>query len=320
MEDVAAHDRQTKQTEPQVMQVDRIELPARADGQRDEAAWLEMRKRDYTASDVGKLWGVGLRGTELGVYLAKAGAKMDKPSQYTERGHVLEPVVAQRLLRRWPGASITATTVYLRGRDPDDPAMRIGATKDYDLVRGDQLDVLEIKTIAEFWFRRHWLRGGKVVPPDEVVWQVRTQAMLEGCAGGVIAAQVINAREDLHLFYVPRVPELEIQIQQRVAAFWRRFEAGLLPPLRYGHEAKALDAMRREAAASPPMLGDNRLAELATAHATRTRAVAEAEAELKKIEDEIRVLMGTNAVVMLPDARRITANKSGRRRVRIQPR
>lgn len=301
------------------MQIERIPLPVDATGQRDEAAWLRLRREDYTASDMGALFGVGLRKTEFGVYMDKAGARAPaKKSGYVERGHVLEAVVAHRLPRKIPGAELSAATVYLRGRDATDPAMRVGATKDFDLrVPGERL-VAEIKTIAEWWFGRHWIVGGRVRPPDEVVWQVRTQAMLEDSDGGVIVAQVINAREDMHVFRVRRDARLEEQIRRRVSAFWQRFESRTPPPMHFGREAAALDAVQRQATEPPPMLGAPRLAELATRHAARVRAVAEAERELKVIEDEIRVLMGQHAVVMLPDARRITASKGGKRRVKIR--
>lgn len=300
------------------MQVERIPLPVTATGQRDEAAWLRLRREDYTASDMGALFGVGLRKTEFGVYMDKAGARAPtKKSGYAERGHVLEAVVAHRLPRKIPGAELSAATVYLRGRDAADPAMRVGATKDFDLrVPGERL-VAEIKTIAEWWFGRHWIVGGRVRPPDEVVWQVRTQAMLEDSDGGVIVAQVINAREDMHVFRVRRDAQHEAEIRRRVSAFWARFESRTPPPMHFGREAAALDAIHRAATEPPPMIGARRLAELADRHAARTRQVAEAERDLKAIEDEIRVMMGEHAVVMLPDARRLTAGK-GKRRVKIR--
>ena len=300
------------------MQVERIPLPVDDRGRRDEAAWLRLREADYTASEVGALWGVSLRKSELAVYLAKAGhkAKASDP-RYRRRGHVLEPVVADRLADKFPGAVVAAATVYLRGRDPDDPHMRVGATKDYDLIRTGRRTVLEIKTVAEDWFNRHWRRGRDIRPPDEVVWQVRTQAMLDDSDDGLIAAQVLNAREDLYLFAVPRDARHELEIQRRVSAFWQRFAAGKWPRMQYGREAKALDMLPRVAAAVPPLVDDG-LAELADQHTRLTRAVADAERELKAIEDKIRERMLTHAAVRLPDARLITAKSSGRRRVRIR--
>lgn len=300
------------------MQVERIPLPVDQRGRRDEAAWLQLREPDYTASEMGALWGVGLRKSELAVYLAKAGHKVKASDpRYRRRGHVLEPVVADRLADRLPGATIRAADVYLRGRDQADPHMRVGATKDYDLERGQRRTVLEIKTLAEDWFLRHWRRGREIVPPDEVVWQVRTQAMLDDADDGLIAAQVINAREDLFLFAVPRIERHELEIQRRVSAFWERFSRGQWPRMQYGRETNALDMIPRTAAPVPPLVDDG-LAELADQHARLTRAVADAERDLKAIEDKIRERMSTHAAVRLPDARLITAKSSGRRRVKIR--
>lgn len=303
------------------MQVERIPIPTNEAGQRDEAAWHRLRAEDYTASEVGALFGVGQRSTALQVYVRKAGLVPDKAgTNYTDRGHVLEPVVAHRLTRRkWPGAVIRAADVYLRGRDPADPHMRVGATKDYDLeLRGERL-VLEIKTVAPRWFRQWWRGGGRWAPrpPDDVVLQVRTQAMLEDADAGMIAVLVADDSADIFAFRVERAPKIEAEIRRRVSDFWSAHAAGRLPRLEYGREAAALDALRRYLRTPTPILADQRLAELATAHTAAMRARAEADRQLARLEDEIRSRMGDNSAVLLPDARRVTVAPGAKRRVRI---
>ena len=303
------------------MQVERIPLPTNAAGQRDEAAWHRLRAEDYTASEMGALFGVGQRSTALQVYVRKARLLPDKgPSTYSDRGHVLEPVVADRLTRRkWPGAVIRPADVYLRGRDPDDPHLRVGATKDYDLeLRGERL-VLEIKTVAPRWFRQWWRGGGRWAPrpPDDVVMQVRTQTMLEDADAGMIAVLVCDDAADILTFRVDRRPKIEAEIRRRVSEFWAAYEAGRLPRLEFGREAAALDALRRQLRTPTPVLADQRLAALATQHQAAARARAEADRQLARLEDEIRVLMGDNSVVLLPDARRVTVAPGAKRRVKI---
>lgn len=300
------------------MIVERIPLPTNAAGDRDEVAWHRLRAEDLTASDMGALFGVSQRSTALGIFVRKAGlGAPEGDTRFTRRGHILEPVVAHELRHRWPDATITLADVYLRGRDPAQPHLRVGATKDYDLERRGDRATLEIKTVAPGWFRRWWRGGGvkPITPPLDYVFQVRTQAMLDDADFGVLAALVCDDAAPIYTFRIERVPRIERLIQRRVAAFWAAFEAGVMPRLEFGREAKALDQLRRQTRVPPPVLTSPRLAALASAHTERVRSVAEATREIAEIEDEIRALMTDNSAVLLPDARRISVGKyaSGRR-------
>jgi predicted phage-related endonuclease len=299
---------------------ERIPLPVDAHGRRDEAAWHRLRGEDLTASNIGDVFGVG-RDTALGVYLHKAGqGRVDRPTRYTRRGHILEPVVAAELLERWGDAAITLADVYLRGRSPTDPHLRIGATKDYDLIRGGERLVLEIKTVAPQWFRRTWRAGGRgpITPPLDHALQVRTQAMLDDADAGLLAGLVCDDAAEIHAFRIERVARLEEEICRRVSLFWAAFAAGVMPRLQYGREAKALDLLRRAARVPIPTSTDAELAALATTHAAGVRRIAEIEAELRAAEDRIRELMTDNTVIYLPDARRVTVGAFARgRRVKV---
>lgn len=297
-----------------MMQVERIPLPVDRHGYRDETAWHALRAADYTASEMGALFGVGQRSTALSVYVRKAGlATADKGSKYTRRGHILEPVVAAELERRWPNLAIAPADVYLRGRDPDAPHLRLGATKDFDMTGDGRRRPLEIKTVAPRWFRRWWRGpGGKVTPPLDHILQLRTQMLLDDADGGVLACLVCDDAADIFAFRIERNPRIEAEICRRVCLFWEAFDAGRWPRLQYGREAKALDAIRRQTHTPPPLAAAPRLAELATLHTAELCAEAEAKRRRLALEDEIRELMAAEAVVLLPDARRITVGPKTR--------
>lgn len=298
-----------------MMQLERIPLPVDAHGRRDETAWHALRAADYTASDMGALFGVGQRSTALSVYLSKAQGITGKGSKYTRRGHILEPVVAAELaLERWPGAEITPADVYLRARDPADPCLRIGATKDYDLRRAGERCVLEIKTVAPRWFRRWWGRGRAIVPPLDNVLQVRTQMMLDDADAGILACLVCDDGAEIHTFRIERNARIEAAICRRVALFWAAFDAGIWPRLEFGREAKALDLVRRTARTPPPMIAAPRIVEAADRHMEILRLEREIKAEKAAIEDEIRAAMGDNSVAVLPNGITLRAGsyKTGR--------
>lgn len=301
------------------MHIERIRLPTDAHGRRDESAWLRLRAGDYTASDMGALFGVGQRSTALAVYIRKAQRTVDTGSKYTRRGHILEPVVAAELTHRWPGADIKLADVYLRGRDPADPHLRIGATKDYDLARDGERLVLEIKTVAPRWFRRWWGKGKAIHPPVDNVLQVRTQMMLDDADAGILACLVCDDSADIHTFKIERVPRIEALIRRRVSAFWAAFDVGAWPRLQLGREAKALELLNRQLRSPPPIIACPRFAELAEQHGDRVRIITEAQRELAAIEDEMIAAAGDNVVVRLPSARRVTVGRFKGRRVKVEP-
>jgi predicted phage-related endonuclease len=290
-----------------MMQVDRIPLPLDPQGRMDEAAWHALRAVDLTASDVGAVMQVGQRSTALSVYLKKAGlAAPDQGTKYTRRGHILEPVVAAELETEWTGCAVIKADVYLRGRDPDDPHLRIGATKDYDVVTPTERWVLEIKTVAPMWFRRWWRHGRAIRPPLDNLLQLRTQMMLDDSDAGVLACLVCDDAADIHKFRVERVARAEDAIRRRVSAFWRAFDEGRLPPMEYGREAANLDRLRKAKSTTPPMVDHPDLAELADRYTLRAREAREAAEELRELSDRIREITQGHPAVLLPDARRVT--------------
>lgn len=301
---------------------ERVPLPRDARGELDEPAWHALRKVVLTASDMGALFNVSPRSTALSVYLDKAGLAANDPgTKFTRRGHILEPIVAHELGLRWSDAAIVKADVFLRGHDPDDAGLRIGATCDYTLMRGDDIGPLEIKTIAPSWFVRTWRGGrtrGPISPPIDNLLQLRTQILLEDADHGTIAGLVCNDSADIHAFRVDRDPKIDAMICRRVSIFWHAFDAGVLPTLRLGREAANLDRLPRETSYPPPIAHDPRLSELADRHSDLARTVREAQRELAVIEDEMRQLLDGQAVVLLPDARRVSVGKYQQgRRIRV---
>jgi len=301
-----------------MMQVERITLPRTDDGRLDEDAWHALRREDVTASDVGALFQVHQRTTALGLYVDKTQGPARGDTQAARRGRLLEPYVAAELALRWPDAEVVKSDEYLRGRDPADEHLRIGATPDYVVTRDGRRATLEIKTINAVKFRRTWIRASRPEPPLDYVFQARAQAMLDDADEAVLAALVCDESEEILTWTIERVPRIEEAIRRRVSIFWRNVAAGTFPMLELGHEAAALDRLPRRHHASTPMLGDRRALELVDAHQERTAAIAAAQRELREIEDELRAMMGDAASVIIPDARRIVVGRyPGGRRLKI---
>lgn len=300
------------------MIVERITLPRTAEGRLDEDAWHALRREDVTASDLGALFQVHQRTTALGLYVDKTQGPARGDTQAARRGRLLEPYVAAELALRWPDAEVVKSDEYLRGRDPADEHLRIGATPDYVVTRDGRRATLEIKTVNAVKFRRTWIRASRPEPPLDYVFQARAQAMLAGTDEGMLAALVCDESEEILTWSIERIPRVEEAIRRRVSIFWRAVAAGTYPMLELGREATAFDRMPRSYAAVTPMLGDPRASALATRHQERAAQIAEAQRELREIEDELRGMMDGAAAVILPDARRVVAGRyPGGRRLRV---
>lgn len=302
-----------------MMQVERIPLPRTAEWRLDEPAWHALRREDVTASDLGALFRVHQRTTALGLYVDKTQGPAGGDTPAARRGRVLEPFVASELALRWgSAAAVEKADEYLRGRDPADEHLRIGATPDYYVEREGRRATLEIKTVNAIKFRRTWIRGGRPEPPLDYVFQARAQAMLAGTDEGMLAALVCDESEEILTWSIERIPRVEEAIRRRVSIFWRAVAAGTYPMLELGREATAFDRMPRSYAAVTPMIGDARASALATRHQERVAQIAEAQRELREIEDELRGMMAGAAAVILPDARRVVAGRyPGGRRLKV---
>jgi len=218
-------------------------------GPKGRAAWLEARREDVTGSEVPALYGRHKYLTRLGLVRAKQYGEPEprRVDPVKRRGHILEPAVAAAI-EHDHGLLVRKVNHYLRGRDPADPYLRAGATLDFDLETDgdtllraldrahvahtwDELDDLpvrlciETKSVDRDIYDEEWKDG----PPEQHRWQGLTQAMLGGYDGCIIAALVVNYAHDLHMFAVPRNPQLEAKICADISDFWRDYEAGELP-------------------------------------------------------------------------------------------
>lgn len=220
------------------------------------AEWLKLRQEDVTASEMGVLFGDYRYISMLGLYHRKLKGEPDiGGNAVMKRGRVMEAAVAALLGEDFPALRLSARTgTYLRGRDEENPYLRVGASKDYQgyaesdalaeglsdfgvgcpwkQVEGTVRLAVELKTVSESAFLAHWKNG----PPRGYVLQTATQAMLGGDHGGLLVAMVVSPALTmrLKLYPVPRVDAAERAICESVSEFWRNYDQQKVPPAQPG--------------------------------------------------------------------------------------
>lgn len=214
--------------------------------------WMDLRREDVTASEIGCLFGDLRYLTPLGLYMRKRQGEADNPNAAMVRGRVMEPAAARLVEHELPELKlVTREGSYLRLRT-DDPLIRIGATKDYQVqVRAGDLAqaaarrretipeewgedperilslAVELKTVAEGAYYAHWSAG----PPRQYVLQTLTQAMLGGDDGALLAAMVVSASLSLRLvlYPIPRNFDAELGLVDRARSFWEGYAEQKVP-------------------------------------------------------------------------------------------
>lgn len=207
----------------------------------DRQQWLDWRKADVTASDIGAVCGVSKWKSPLRLYAEKLGL-IDGPEEtkMMRRGRWFEPAALFALREVRPDWQIVSPTVYLR-----DPVLRIGATPDLAAIDPDRpgIGCVQVKVVAGNVWRSKWLldpyddsdeinHHAARVPLDYQL-QTMVEARMMGASWQVVAALVIGEfRADLFILEVEMSDEAWARIRDEVAYFWRCVETRREPELR----------------------------------------------------------------------------------------
>jgi len=274
------------------MTIERIDLKGAT---REE--WLALRKQDVTASVVGALFGEHDYETALGLYAAKSGVPMKEPdSAVLRRGRIMEGAVADAFREEHPDWKVEKALVYLR-----DPAVRLGATPDFFCIdpQGRRV-VLQTKTVGRTVFRNKWDEDNA---PFWITLQTLTETMLEDADYGVIAALIVDEwRVDLVTYNVPRHEAGEKRIRTATAAFWEDVAAKRPPRVDYERDSALLSVMYRKPKIGKivDLTGNNRIIAAVEERAAEIKKRAAANAEVDKLDAEIKSFIGDAEVAIVP--------------------
>jgi putative phage-type endonuclease len=279
------------------------------------AEWLEWRKLDLTASDIGAVAGYDPYRTALRVYAEKTGAATpQEETNLMRRGRWMEGAALLALEEQYPGWRVVRPNVYVR-----DGALRLGATPDALAEHPDdrgRLVNIQIKTVGGPTFERDWQDG----PPVGYQLQALTEGLLLDAGTNYIAALILTTYSaDLALYEVPRHATAEARIRELAATFWENIGHGVRPAPDYSRDIEIIEAVKADKSAPPIELNfDNRLGELLPER-SRLRVMAlAADARLAEIDAEIKDKLGTHQLASYPGWR-LSWKEEERKGYTVQP-
>lgn len=265
----------------------------------DEASWLAARRPNINASEISALFGCHAQETMLSLYARKAGiADLPGPSgDILERGHILEPAVAEYVRRQRPAWFIWKNDDYLHC-----PVRRIGATPDF-LVNCPERGpgVLQCKVVNMPKFKTAWEDG----PPMGFVLQTLQEVMLQDVTWGAIAALAVDTyRHDGGIYEFERNSGAEARIGRAVTSFWDDVTNGRQPQPDFARDDDVIRALYPQDDGSVIDLSrDNRIALLLEERElllAEIKTAAPAEKRLDEINAEIREKLGNAGAATLP--------------------
>jgi hypothetical protein len=282
--------------------------------------WLDLRRRDIGASDVAAICGFHPNRTPMHVYAQKLGKLESEDNNIMRRGRWLEPAILAALGEQRPDLRVWQPKTYIR-----DPELRLGATLDFV---ADDLEkchwAIEGKVVARPEFLKHWI--GEPIDEEPIdedlrhaaleirapIWfqlQALTQAKLRKADKAAVAALVIDTwTAELEIAEVPLVDTAWNFVKERVAAFWKRFDAGQPPDLDPARDARAIAALYPSDDGSEIDLSDNWKAlgliiewDSLDEHRRAVNAVQKPNDDrIQEIKTSLRSMIGNAACARLP--------------------
>ncbi len=285
---------------------------------KDRAMWHALRAPDVTASVAPALFGIHEYQSEYSLWATKSG-KMPpvEETKPMKRGTLLEPVAASLLREDYADWQVLYPVAYYYR----DAANRIVCTPDIFAVDPARpgFGNVQVKSVEPSIFRSKWRQeDGTVEPPLWIAVQSSIEAALTGASWAAVAPLVIGHGIDMPLIEVPIHQGVMTKLRALVPEFWRRVEENDPPSVDFEKDADTIRVLYAGADEGKTIdLSDhNRIYEILD---IRDRLKAreadgnEAEKERKRLDDEIKVLLGDAAFGRLRDGRLVSAKTINRK-------
>jgi hypothetical protein len=260
----------------------------------DREQWLELRRKDVTASAAAALLGLHPHQTRFGLWAEKTGLTTPdaEPTAPMQRGLELEPIAIARLQKMRPNWIIQRPNAYYR-----DPQARLGATPDC-LVKESELGglgVVQIKSVEPSIFRQQWCNdfSDTPQPPMWIVIQTLVEAHLTQANWAMVGALVVSHGIELHLMDIPLHPPAIARVKAATADFWRMIEEGREPEPNYELDGKLIETLYAAPTENEiDLTGDNELPAIVADYQAFAGKISEMEQQRKALRAEILYKLG----------------------------
>lgn len=239
---------------------------------------VRVEGRDHIgASEVGAVLGASPYATPMEVWSRKVGlADEFKGNKATERGQFMEPAILRWTATRMeaeavcPGIPLEEPSIA----HPDFPHM--ACHPDGALRVGGEEMLVEIKTAR---YDDGWGEEGSDEIPLHYLAQVQVQMFCTGYDKCVVAA-FITTKDELRLYFVKADPETQLNIAQRVEAWYQRHVVKKIAPEVDGSDASKAYLLSQHPQERAP------LRQASEDEAAMIARLVEIRAQMKALEDE----------------------------------
>lgn len=268
----------------------------------NEAAWLELRKKDITSTETAALFGLSPYATAFELWHRKhdnieVEFKMNERVQWGSR---LQDAIAAGVAED-QGWTIRRMTEYIR-----DPELKMGASFDFSIethtVPGwpqEEKGILEVKNVDSLAFRDGWIvDGDNVEAPPHIEIQVQQQLALTGRTVAFIAALIGGNR----VILIKREPDPTVitAIKEKIKGFWASVDAHQEPTPDFARDADFIARLYSYAEPGKVFNADDRIAKLAFAYKQAADEVKTAEEKKDAAKAELLTIVGSAEKVIGP--------------------
>lgn len=279
----------------------------------NEQAWLELRTKDITSTEVSALFGISPYMTYFELWHRKRCQQflIIDPNERMKWGTRLQDAIAGGVAEE-NGWNVRRMTEYIRNSE-----LRIGASFDFQII--GMLDspfpipeLLEIKNVDGLVFKNEWYQDddGALEAPLHIELQVQHQLLVSRLKRTHLAALIAGNR--LEMF--ERIPDQKVHdaIIKRCAAFWHSVDNNIEPDVNFDTDAEFLKTLYSFAQPGTILdLSNNQTVnDLALRYKGLTKIATDAQKEKDSLKAQMLTMIGPAEKVLLPNFK-ITAGMVG---------
>jgi putative phage-type endonuclease len=199
--------------------------------------WLEMRKRNINASEIGALFNVHPYLTQYQLWARKTGRLQEdeQDNLAMRRGRIMEPAVMVALREAHP-----EWWLQTYGEYASLPNLRLGCTPDFwgaTCVANSGRFLIQAKTVLKSVFEQEWTP----LPPAHYLFQVQTEMLVTGIDRCILAPLILDGWEfPVHEYEFKADTEAQASILAAVKRFWEYVDTDTEPPLMHPQDGTTL--------------------------------------------------------------------------------